>query len=141
MFRKTALIVLAGCMSVATGEKAWAKADSTGTVKFDYDIRLGAFLDNGEYNSNYKAPQTLSGAYVTPAVGLRFGGGHRIMTGISFLQQFGQKPFGETPDFLAYYNYTGRVFNGFGGLLPRAEMKGYYSRALFSDSVDRKSVV
>lgn len=135
MFRKTALIVLAGCMSVATGEKAWAKADSTGTVKFDYDIRLGAFLDNGEYNSNYKAPQTLSGAYVTPAVGLRFGGGHRIMTGISFLQQFGQKPFGETPDFLAYYNYTGRVFNGFGGLLPRAEMKGYYSRALFSDSV------
>lgn len=132
MFRKKTFIVLATCMLVLA---ARAQADSAGAVKFDYDVRLGAFLDNGEYNSSYKVPQTLSGAYVIPTVGLRFNGGHRIMAGISFLQQFGQKPFGEAPDFLAYYNYTGRVFNGFGGLLPRAEMKGYYSRALFSDSV------
>lgn len=119
----------------ALSATARPQADSTGAVQFDYDVRLGAFLDNGEYNSSWKSPQTLSGAYVIPTAGLRFNGGHRIMAGISFLQQFGQKPFGETPDFLAYYNFTGKVFNGFGGLLPRAEMKGYYSRALFSDSV------
>lgn len=106
------------------------------SLKFDYDVRMGAFLDNGEYNSSYKYPQTMSGAYVTPAVGIRFNSKHRIMTGISFLQNFGTKAFSEMPDFLAYYNYQGRIFNGFGGLLPRAEMKGHYSRALFSDSVD-----
>lgn len=131
------LILLAAAMLCTVYAQAQERTDSAsqGKVGFDYDVRLGAFLDNGEYNSHYKAPQTLSGAYVIPTVGLRFNGGHRIMAGISFLQQFGQKPFGEVPDFLAYYNYTGKVFNGFGGLLPRAEMKGYYSRALFSDSV------
>lgn len=141
---KRLFIVLACCVlaGAALAESRFtlpastaSASDSTLKPRFDYDVRLGAFLDNGEYNSNYKIPQTLSGAYVIPTVGLRFGNGHRIMTGISFLQQFGQKPFGEVPDFLAYYNYTGRVFNGLGGLLPRDEMKGYYSRALFSDSV------
>lgn len=123
-----------GTVLLAVPGRATA-ADSTARTRFDYDVRFGAFLDNGEYNSDYKAPRTLSGAWVMPTVGLRFGDGHRIMTGVAFLQQFGQKPFGEVPDFVAYYNYRGRVFNGFGGLLPRDEMGGYYSRALFSDSV------
>lgn len=131
-----------GAMLLAAGATlligtARAAGDSTARVRFDYDVRLGTFIDNGEYNSDYKAPKTLSGVWVMPTVGMRFGGGgeHRIMTGIGFLQQFGQKPFGQVPDFVAYYNYAGRVFNGFGGLLPRDEMRGYYSRALFSDSV------
>lgn len=139
MFRKFLFLLLAGVMCagvVRASEPVVSTADSTGgKVSFDYDFRFGAFLDNGEYNSTYKDPKTLSGVYVIPTVGLRFNGGHRIMAGVSFLQQFGQKPFGEVPEFLAYYNYTGKVFNGLGGLLPRAQMKGDYSRALFSDSV------
>ncbi len=134
-FARWAAVVLAAFGASLT--HAASVTDTTASaVRFSYDVHMGAFLDNGEYSSTYKVPQTLSGAYVTPTVGLRFGGGaHRVMAGISFLQPFGQKPFDRVPDFLAYYNYTGRIFTGYGGLLPRADMKGYYSRALFSDSV------
>lgn len=134
-FPRWAAVVLAAFGASLT--HAASVTDTTASaVRFSYDVHMGAFLDNGEYSSTYKVPQTLSGAYVTPTVGLRFGGGtHRVMAGISFLQPFGQKPFDRVPDFLAYYNYTGRIFTGYGGLLPRADMKGYYSRALFSDSV------
>lgn len=103
--------------------------------KFKYDVRFGTFIDNGEYNSPYKAPQTMAGAYVIPTVGIAMDTVHRLMVGVSYLQEFGVEPFSRRPDFVAYYNYKARSFSGFAGLLPRSEMRGNYSRALFSDSV------
>ncbi len=55
-----------GAMLLAAGATlligtARAAGDSTARVRFDYDVRLGTFIDNGEYNSDYKAPKTLSG--------------------------------------------------------------------------------
>lgn len=115
--------------------RAAETGDSTKRTGFDYSVRLGTFLDNGEYNSDYKMPQTMSAAWITPTVGLRFEGRHRIMTGVSGLQEFGQKPFNKVPDLVAYYNYQGQVFTAFAGLFPREELKGDYPRAFFSDSV------
>lgn len=134
MIIKTAFSILA-CLLFITTAQSREVTDSSNSLKFDYDFKLGTFLDNGEYKFNDKTPQTLSGVYVIPTVGIRFNGNHRIMAGVSFLQQFGQESFGKSPDFMAYYNYNGDLFNGFGGILPRSEMKGHYSRAMFSDSV------
>lgn len=126
MFRR---ISIALCVVLCIG--VWRAS----AQKFRYDLDFGTFIDNGEYNSHYKQPQTMAGVFLNPTVGLSIDTVHRFMVGVGAVQEFGTPTFSRVPSLLAYYRYSKDSFNGWVGILPNRDMSRGYSRALFSDSV------
>lgn len=108
--------------------------------KFVWGADGGVFIDNAEGSSDVTPQMTLAGAWIAPRLGVEIADSahrakHRFMAGFDFTQQFGMPAFGQAPDVHIFYNYRGaRGADHSIGLMPRAQMHGDYSRAMFSDS-------
>lgn len=101
----------------------------------DFDFRF----DNREYGdpSRMVAPSgTIFGANILPEVGLGWGYGHSLMVGANLHADMGSEKFFESPEFVAYYNYSSNTsrLKASLGLFPRNRLLGRYSRASFDDT-------
>ncbi|MGL5015331.1 MAG: hypothetical protein ACRC6V_13750 [Bacteroidales bacterium] len=104
-------------------------------LKLAYEADFNAFFDNREFSSEFAQSQTIFGARIAPEIGVSFNGNNRLMVGINYLQEFGNKSFDTRPDYTIYYQYTNDWFNGIGGSFGRRNLMGNYPTAMFADSI------
>ena len=100
-----------------------------------WSASIDFFFDNREYNSKFNRSQTLFGQRLAPELGISFNEFHSIMVGINFLSEFGAHPVVQANDYIAYYQYKSKKFNGYAGLIPRAKSLNKYAYSFFSDSI------
>lgn len=102
--------------------------------RFVWDVDLVARFDNREYKTALERSQTIFGARFTPQLGLGWGRGSYIKLGNNLMADFAAKSFTIPSEWLLYYGYEQRNLKVMVGRLPRAQMRGEYSMAVFSDS-------
>jgi len=111
-------------------------AQAQDKVEAVWDVSLTQFFDNREYNSVFSRSQTFFGFRLAPEIGIRFDECYSIMAGLNFLADYGARPGIKAEDYIAYFQYKGKKFNGYAGLIPRAKSMGNWAYAFFNDSIN-----
>lgn len=108
---------------------------SYGQQVFEWELNFHGFADNREYVKSGLYSQSILGMRVAPEVGISIDSTHRLRFGINFLQHFGDKPFNERVNPIAYYNYENRELSFYLGAFPRISLVGDYPRAVLNDTL------
>ena len=102
-----------------------------------WQVELSPFFDNTEFGgSTLTNDQTMAGTRLTPTVGLEVDSVHRIMAGVTVLQEFGSKYAIDSYAPIAYYAYSGKLVQFNMGAFNRSYAVKNYPRIFFQDSIN-----
>lgn len=136
------VLLCAGALAEVTAQTVATRSDVSQSSRVRLrpvaELDFQTWFDNREYKSESTPDQTLFGLKLTPEIGLSWNDNNRIMIGTDLRVNFGDKPFRQDWELIAYYNYKSddQRFSAYAGIFPRNKMIGeYYSRVFVSDSV------
>ena len=108
------------------------------TVIPEWDLHFQGTIINDEYDvSNQElAPSgTVAALRLSPYVGIRFAGNHRVMAGFDIMKDFGTGSNKPVTELAAWYQYdSDKGFTLAAGIIPFYTVKGSYSTLIFSDA-------
>lgn len=101
--------------------------------QLEWAAGIDGFLDNREYYS-IDQPQSMLGSRAKVEVGASLDQTHRLMFGIDYLYEFGQRPGSHSPGITLYYQYYSEHTDFRIGAFPRTPLLDY-PLALLSDTL------